>query len=109
VNAVFDADAKDGGKKGLMADDKGRDGFLHEDDAVSPCPDEILMAGYLDGKLDKDELARMEAHLAVCASCREEAAELREILAEGEILPESPEGEKALADLIKSAKNLSKK
>ncbi len=87
---------------------EGRDAVPGDDLKTGECPDAVTMAGYLDGKLDGEELRRMQAHLEVCAACREEVEELREIMAEGGITPESPERSRALADLIINAKDLVK-
>jgi hypothetical protein len=39
--------------------------------APSPCPDENLMAAYLDGVLSGQDRERFEDHASQCASCRE--------------------------------------
>ena len=36
-----------------------------------------LMADYLDGRLDADQVRRLEAHLAECPHCSEYLAQLR--------------------------------
>ncbi|MGV8847739.1 anti-sigma factor [Tessaracoccus sp.] len=41
-----------------------------------------LTASYVADALDIDELAEFDAHLETCESCREEVAELREVMAE---------------------------
>jgi anti-sigma factor RsiW len=42
------------------------------------CRDAVaLMAAYLDGALDDDDRARLEAHLAGCPHCSEYLAQLR--------------------------------
>jgi len=47
-----------------------------------PCPDELTLASYLDGRLEARHVEAVEAHLAGCAACRSAAAELRGMLAE---------------------------
>ena len=41
-----------------------------------PCPGAAVLAGYADGSLDSMDEALVESHLARCASCREEVADL---------------------------------
>ena len=41
------------------------------DRATGECPDDSLIAAYLESRLQSDECARFEAHAAVCTSCRE--------------------------------------
>jgi hypothetical protein len=48
------------------------------------------LAGYLDGRLDATSSLRLESHLASCADCRAEMADVRALLA-------SPEAERAAA------------
>jgi Putative zinc-finger len=51
---------------------------------------EILLAEYADGTLTPDAAAEVEAHLAGCATCREELALAREARAALGILPDVP-------------------
>ena len=95
VNAASDREPQDA-PSGRVADDA----------AAAVCPDAVALAGYLDGKLQPDEAARLEAHLARCAKCRLEVKELREILAAGDIDPDDPAQREALDDLMKKAKGL---
>ena len=44
--------------------------------ASPPCPEADLLAGYAEGRLLPRERARVEAHLARCASCLELSARL---------------------------------
>lgn len=41
------------------------------------CDDKELLIGYVYGELEEFQLAAVERHVATCAACREEAAELR--------------------------------
>lgn len=49
-----------------------------------------LLERYLDGELSREELAAAEAHLASCASCREDLGRLRAIFVELAALPAEP-------------------
>ena len=44
----------------------GRDGEVHR---TSGCPEEVLIAGYVDGNLSPEERSQLEDHLATCRYC----------------------------------------
>jgi anti-sigma factor RsiW len=55
-----------------------------------PCNELVeLVTAYLDGALLPDRLAEVDAHLAICAGCREVVAQWRHIVAWGGRLGES--------------------
>jgi hypothetical protein len=39
--------------------------------STDPCPEELALVGFTEGRLVADEVARLERHLARCARCRE--------------------------------------
>jgi ferric-dicitrate binding protein FerR (iron transport regulator) len=47
----------------------------------APCPAVETLAAYLDRRLDPAERDRVEAHLAACAACRDEALDLARLAA----------------------------
>lgn len=49
----------------------------------------LLLDDYIDGTLPAADVARVEAHLATCATCRAELAAIRSILADARVLPRS--------------------
>jgi hypothetical protein len=62
-------------------DDVGRlvSGRLSRTAAGEVCPDAEVLAAYVDSGLADEEIARVEAHLATCASCRALMARLSPI------------------------------
>jgi anti-sigma factor RsiW len=54
---------------------------------ASPCPDELELAAWLDGRADADLAGRIESHLAECTDCLRAAEELRATLAAGPMMP----------------------
>ena len=60
--------------------------MTHECETMQP-----LMSGYLDGELNADDRAALEAHLARCASCREEFERMKQLVsAASELRAEPP-------------------
>lgn len=57
---------------------------------MDTCPDEMTLAAYLDSRMDAQELARMELHLALCVKCAKSVQELRDILGQVELAEEDP-------------------
>jgi hypothetical protein len=57
------------------------------------CPDNSLIAAYLESRLQSDEAARFEAHAAVCASCREILALSMQLAEEPAAPPTAPSTE----------------
>lgn len=57
---------------------------------MDTCPDEMTLAAYLDSRMDAQELARMELHLARCVKCTKTVQELRDILGQVELAEEDP-------------------
>lgn len=57
---------------------------------MDTCPDEMTLAAYLDARMDAQELARMELHLARCGKCAKSVQELRDILGQVELAEEDP-------------------
>ena len=57
---------------------------------------EDLLNGFVDGALEAGARREVESHLAGCASCRAEAAELRALLASARELPRAIEPERDL-------------
>jgi hypothetical protein len=62
---------------------RGRDNFHEQPDIL-----EGRLSAYLDGMLDANARARLEAHLADCAACRQQLAELRRVRALMRALPQ---------------------
>ena len=48
-----------------------------------------LLDDHVDGLLSAEQNAELEAHLADCAACRDELAQLRDLLAQPAALPRS--------------------
>ncbi|GAB6035634.1 hypothetical protein JCM15519_01930 [Fundidesulfovibrio butyratiphilus] len=69
------------------------------------CPDNLTVAGYLDGMLDRAETLAFERHLEHCPHCRAAVEELRELMS---ALSGSPEDEISLGSLTEQAKKLVK-
>ena len=51
--------------------------------AGGECPDAMVLAAYLDARLDAAEAERFEAHLAACPACLRALREARELLSAG--------------------------
>jgi anti-sigma factor RsiW len=56
-----------------------------------PHPDETRLNDYVDGLLEADAAAGVDAHLAACAACRTEVERLRGLLALARALPDRVE------------------
>jgi hypothetical protein len=63
---------------------------------MTPHLTEDQLNGFADGSLDDAARREVEAHLAACASCRDEAAALRDLLAAARALPRTIEPEREL-------------
>jgi hypothetical protein len=59
-------------------------------------PDGISMVDYVYGVLPENEAAKLEAHLARCASCREQAGDLRQVVS----ILDALEGDRRQMDLV---------
>jgi len=74
-------------------------------DACQPgldaCPDNLTLAGYLDGMLDRAETLAFERHLERCSHCRAAVEELRELLGAVSGAPEDEASLKAAAEQAK--------
>lgn len=88
-------------KDGEAGKDTPRDGAHSE--AAAGCPDAMTLAAYLDNTMDAKEKARMEFHLALCAKCAKDVAELREILTH---LGTEPEDASAIMEVTSRAKKI---
>jgi trimeric autotransporter adhesin len=70
-------------------DDKAMDGLLRrslarDTGAAGDCPDADILAAYYERSLDPDEAAAYELHIARCAHCREQLAEMVRVGREAE-------------------------
>lgn len=50
--------------------------------AAGSCPEAVDLASYIDGRLDVEKAAAMEAHLAACESCLETVIDMRHVASE---------------------------
>jgi len=68
------------------------------------CPDEELLAAYLEGRLSQDETDRVEEHLTICSKCADTVISFSEV----ESMDYSEKESYATDDMIKKAKNMMK-
>jgi len=66
-----------------------------------------VITDYLEGALPPQEMARFEAHLAVCRSCQTYLEQMRHVISTlGKLSPESipPEGKEELLEVFRAWK-----